>query len=44
MPFLLLTEETYEPSILDKLRNIVDKIIKDDNDWKDQTSATTGVR
>jgi len=40
----LLTEETYEPSILDKILNIVDKIIKDDDEWKDQSSVVTGVR
>ena len=40
----LLTEETYEPTILDKIINIVDKIITDDDEWKDQSSVTTGVR
>ena len=40
----LITEETYEPSILDKILNIVDKIIKDDDDQKDQSSVATGVR
>lgn len=39
----LLTEETYEPSILDKILNIVDKIIKDDDDWKDR-GAAGGIR
>ena len=40
----LLTEETYEPTILDKILNIVDKIIKDDDEWKDQSSVVTGTR
>lgn len=40
----LMTEETYEPSILDKILNIVDKILKDDDEWKDQSSVVTGVR
>ncbi|TFG32284.1 hypothetical protein EU528_03870 [Candidatus Thorarchaeota archaeon] len=39
----LQTEETYEPSILDKILNIVDKIIKDDDDWKER-GAAGGVR
>ena len=40
----LITEETYEPTIFDKIVEIVDKIIVNDDDWKDQDSATTGVR
>lgn len=40
----LLTAETYEPPILDKILNIVDKIISDDDDWKDQSSAYSGFR
>ncbi len=40
----LQTSEKYEPTIIDRILNIVDKLIKDDDDWKNQTSATTGVR
>ena len=40
----LITEETYEPTILDKIVEIVDKLIIDDDDWKNKDSATTGVR
>jgi hypothetical protein len=40
----LITEEEYEPTILDKIVQIVDKLIIDDDDSKNKDSATTGVR
>ncbi|MCK5265242.1 MAG: hypothetical protein KAR03_06510 [Candidatus Thorarchaeota archaeon] len=39
----LITEETYEPSLIDKIFEIVDDIIGDD-DIKDKPSGTPGVR
>ncbi|MHA1136422.1 MAG: hypothetical protein ACTSSE_08050 [Candidatus Thorarchaeota archaeon] len=39
----LITEKTYEPSIIDRIVEVVDDIIGDD-DIKDQSSATSGVR
>ncbi len=39
----LITEETYEPSIIDTIFEIVDDIIGDD-DIKDKISGTSGVR
>ena len=37
----LITEETYEPTIFDKIVKVVDKLIKDDSPG---TGTTTGVR
>lgn len=36
-------EEVYEPTIIDRIVDIVDKIVKDDNDTPDQ-GADLGVR
>ena len=37
----IITEKAYEPSILDKIKEIADKLIKDDDPG---TGTTTGVR
>lgn len=37
----LLTEDTYEPTIFDKIKDIADKLTGDDDPG---TSSTTGVR
>ena len=37
----LITEKTYEPSIIDKIKDIADKLTGDDGPG---TSSTTGVR
>ncbi len=37
----LITEETYEPSIIDKIKEVVDKLVGDDDPG---VGTTTGVR